>query len=154
MAVLTYPDQFRSLQHGIKVDRATKVLPATATETLFTVTGGAVLITGLVGTVTTATDSTATNLSIIATPASGTAVTLASTVASASKEIGSMFALNATAGGALVVTTAGAGFVPVNYRPVVAVGSIQLVASATNAGVVKWSLTYVPWDTAGRVAAA
>ena len=153
MATLVYPEKFRDLLFGIKVDRAAKVLPATATESIFTVTGGAVLITGLVGTVTTATDATATNLSVVATPSSGTAVTLASTVAAASKEIGSMFALNATAGGALVVTTAGAAFLqPV--RALVAVGNIQITTSATNAGVVKWSLTYVPWDTAGRVAAA
>lgn len=154
MATLIYPEQFRNLLTGIKVDRAAKVLPAGATESIFTVTGGAVLITGLVGTVTTATDATATNLSVVATPTSGTAVTLASTVAAASKEVGAMFALNATAGGALVSTTAGAAYLVLGYRPIVAVGNIQIITSATNAGVLKWSLTYVPWDTAGRVAAA
>lgn len=154
MTTIVHPDQLRLIRFGIKVSRAAKVLPATATESIFAVSGGHVIVTGLIGRVTTATDSTATNLSVVSTPTSGTAVTLASVVAAASKEIGAFFTLNSTAGGALVVTTAGAGYLVNGYYPVVAPGNIQIVTSATNAGVVKWDLLYIPLDDAGSVAAA
>lgn len=151
---LIHADQLRLIRYGLKVSRIAKVLPATATESIFTVSGGHVLVTGLIGRVTTATDATATNLSVVATPAAGTAVTLASVVAAASKEVGAFFTLNATAGGALVASTAGAGFVVANYAVAVAPGTIQITTSATNAGAVKWDLLYTPLDDAGQVAAA
>ena len=100
---------YRDLALGVKVDKATAVLPATAYGALFTVAGGRVLVTGLIGEFTIAADATATTVKVTGTPTTGTAVDWTTAVAVTSKEIGSQMTLPAAAGGALVVTNAGAG---------------------------------------------
>jgi len=153
MGALIHADQLRLIRYGLKVSRAAKVLPAGATESIFTVTGGRVRVTGLVGQVTTAADATVTNLSIVSTPAAGAALTLASVVAIASTAMNSVISLPATLGSALGVTAPGGGQSPL-YELIIPPGSIQIVTSAANAGAAKWDLTYVPFDDAGSVAAA
>jgi hypothetical protein len=82
--------ELRDLIAGATVTKAAQALPQSATATLFTVTGGAVLITGLAGLVKTALGSTATNLSIGTVPSVGTAETngIASATAVASLAAG------------------------------------------------------------------
>lgn len=145
----------RRLLFGRKVDRATATLPQTATGSIFTVSGGRVLVTGLIGEVTTVIGGTATTLTVVSTPASGTATTLASATAITSKEVGAECTLPLTSGGALVVANAGGGGqFPGHAGYVVPVGSIQITTSASTTGSIKWSLTYVPLDDGASVAAA
>jgi hypothetical protein len=65
--------QLRNIVIGTLVKKGPLTLPQSATSTLFTITGGAVLVTGLMGLVTTAIGATATNLSTGCVPATGTA---------------------------------------------------------------------------------
>ena len=139
--------------YGEKVDRTAAVLPATTTGHLFQVTGGKVVVTGLVGEVTTVCDSTATTVKITSTPTTGTAVDLTSTTAVTSKEVGALITLPLTLGGALNVQNAGAGEMPGAVQFVVPIGYIDCITSATNAGAVKWSVTYVPLDEGASIAA-
>lgn len=152
-AILTGP-QIRQILLGQKVDRATATLPQTATGHLFQVTGGRVLVTGLVGEVTVATGATATNAKITSTPTTGTAVDLTANVAVTSKEIGAQLTLPATSGSALVVKNGGAGGQLPGHNPyIVPIGYIDLITDASDTGSVKWSITYIPLDNNASLAA-
>jgi hypothetical protein len=154
MSVLNDALAFKKALLGLSVARATATLPATTQAAIFTVAGGRVLVTSLVGTVTTATGATATNLSVTGNPTSGTDVVLASVVASASKEIGATFTLPVTFGSALQVQNAGAAGLPLGTGYILNAGTLDLITSATNTGSVKWDLTYVPIDAGATVTAA
>jgi hypothetical protein len=145
--------ELRTIRYGVKVERAVKVLPAQATEHAFAVSGGRVIVTGLVGQVVGVCDGTATTLKITSTPTTGTAVDLTSTTAITSKEIGALISLPLTLGGALNVQNAGAAEIPGSLQFVVPIGNIDLITSATNAGTVKWTLLYVELDDGAAVAA-
>jgi hypothetical protein len=144
---------YRALAFGLKVDKVTAVLPATAYGALFTVSGGRVLVTGLIGEFTVAADATATTVKVTGTPTTGTAVDWTTATAVTSKEIGAQMTLPAAAGSALVVSNAGAGGqLQVKSPYVAAIGTIGITTSATNAGSAKWTIFYVPLDDAGVVA--
>lgn len=149
--------QQRLLHMGLKVEEPAAVLPATATAHLFTVSGGRVIVTGLVGQCTTVCTSTATTVSVGVTPTSGTASTtgLCTATAVTSSEVGTLVSLPSGAKGALVVgANAGAGVQvqgPGGY--VVQPGTIDITTSATNTGAFKWTLTYIPLDDGASVTA-
>ena len=128
---------------GVKLDRATAVLPATTYGALFTITGGRVILTSLVGEVTTICSATATNLKITATPTTGTAVDVTANLAIASKEVGCLFGIGVFAA-ATIGANAGATTLPLPV--IIPIGTLGLTTSATNTGSVKWSATYIPYD--------
>lgn len=154
MSVLNDGAAFLKAVLGLKVSRATATLPQTAQAAIFTVSTGRVIVTSLVGTVTTATGATATNLSVIGNPTTGTDVVLASVVASASKEIGSTFTLPVTFGSALQVQNAGGAGTPLGTGFVLNPGTLDILTSASNTGSIKWDLTYLPLDDGAAVTAA
>jgi hypothetical protein len=155
MSVIIQGAQLRAIAFGQQVTKAAAVLPATATTALYTVSGGAILLTSLFGICTTVCTATATLLSIGTAPTVGTAshVGLTTAVAITSSEVGTIVGLPLTAGGALVVggaNGAGAsGGFAANAAPpmVVSAGTITLTTSATNTGAFKWYATYVPLDS-------
>lgn len=153
MTAMISTAQVRTIQFGLKVERATAVLPATAYGALFTVTGGRILVTGLIGEFTVAGSATATNLKVTATPTTGTAVDIAANVAVASKEIGTLVGITGLFSDAAVAANAGAGVMPRN-PVVVPIGTLGVTTSATNTGSIKWTLTYVALDDAATVVAA
>ena len=153
MSVLNDLAAFRKNLFGLKVDRATATLPQTATGSLFTVAGGRILLTSIVGEVTTVLGATATNAKLISTPTTGTAVDLCAVLAVANKEVGTLFGITGLFSDALVGANAGASVVPRN-AVVVPIGNIGLNTSANNTGSVKWSITYVPLDDGASVTAA
>lgn len=158
MSVIIQGPQIRQILLGTKVDRATAVLPATTTYNIFLVTGGRILVTGLIGNVDVVCTATATTLAVGAAPTTGTAQTagLASATAVTSSEVGTMLGLPLTAGSGLVVgAKAGASVQLPGHSPyVVQPGAISITTSATNTGSVSWSITYVPLDDGASVAAA
>ena len=153
MATLVKGRDVRLMQYGLRVERATAVLPATAYGALFTVTGGRVLITNLVGEVTVATSATATNLKVTSTPTTGTAVDIAANVAVASKEVGTLLGITGLFSDAVVASNAGATVAPRN-PVVVPIGTLGVTTSATNTGSLKWVVTWVPLDDAANLVAA
>ena len=153
----TYMDgiAFRKHMLGRKVDRATATLPATATEALFTITTGRIILTSIVGEVTTVVQTQTCNGSLISTPTTGTAVLMCAVLDITASEAGCLFGITGLNSDALMILPAGAGltYLPRNWL-VVPVGQIGLVTSATNTGAVKWSMTYFPYDDGAYVAAA
>lgn len=144
--------------YGTKVSRAAAVLPATATTAYFTVTGGRVLITSLVGVCTTVCTGTATTVAIGVTPASGTASTtsIATATAITSKEVGTQAAVLTASGvaGALIVGTNASSALSPGDPFVINSGTIDFTTSATNTGAFKWDLLYVPLDDGAQVVTA
>lgn len=136
--------------YGRKVERAAATLPATGTQTIFTVTGGRVLLTTLVGETVTATGATATTITINAVGSvNGLTTALATATDYTSKSVGTEFAFS-TLGGAAVV----GGAFNQNNETVLTPGTIQIVTSATNTGTVKWTLMFIPLDDGATVTAA
>ena len=153
MSVIIQGPQIRQILLGTKVDRATATLPQTAQSALFTITGGRVLVTSIVGQVTTVLGATATNAKLVANPTTGTDVDLCAVLAIASKEAGTLFGITGLFSDAMVGANAGATVLPRN--PVVLnVGTLDLNTSASDTGSVKWSITYVPLDDGASVVAA
>lgn len=155
MSVIIQGYQLKELLLGTSVSEPAGVLPATATGNIFTVTGGRVVITSLIGTCTTVCTATATTVSVGVTPTTGTAnnTGIATATAVTSAEVGSLVSLPITKGALLVNVLAGgaAQVQPAGY--VVEPGTVTITTSATNTGAFKWDLTYIPLDAGASVAA-
>lgn len=155
MTYILSPAGVRTALFGVKVDRATAVLPSSTLGNIFTVAGGRVVITSLVGEVTTVLGAGANTITIGTAPTVGvgsaTALGTAATITTAA--VGSHVAANP--GGAAVIdvsTQAGVALQSAGF--VVDVGSVTITTTATVTGSVKWSITYVAFDDAGVVTAA
>lgn len=136
---------------GRRVDKASATLPATGNQTLFTVSGGRVLMTLLFGEVTTTVQNQANNTKITSVPMVGTAVDLAANLDIANDELGTLYLVEGD-GTALVGINAGAAYSAVGSNPVViAPGVIRLTTAATNTGATKWQLWYFPLDAGATV---
>jgi len=150
----------RQVVYGVTVPRAAAVLPATATTTPYwTVAGGLVWVTGLVGICTAAGDATATTLLFEAVPTVGAKNNMCGASASlASMVIGGLVSLDGTA----ITTALQASGVTVGgniggqAKPVmVGVGTINALTANTNATLAfRFVLMYVPIDDGASIAAA
>jgi hypothetical protein len=153
VSVIIAGPQVRALTLGQKVDRATAALPQTTAGTLFTVTGGRILLTSIVGEVTTVIQTQANNTKLQSVPTVGTTVDLCAVLDITAKEVGALFGITGTFATALVGANAGATVIP-TVPLIIPVGAIKLNCAASNTGSVKWSVTYVPYDDGASVAAA
>ncbi len=153
MSVIIQGDQLRTILLGTKVDRVTAALPQTTQSALFTITGGRVLLTSIVGEVTTVIQTQANNTKLVANPTTGTDVDICAVLNVAADEVGCLYGITGLFSDALVGANAGATVIPRN--PVVLlVGTLDLNCAASNTGSVKWSLTYIALDNGASVAAA
>lgn len=137
-------------QFGTRVDRAAANLPATTSGNLFSVSGS-VLITTIVGTVTTAIQAQANAIKLEAyNTANAAATDICATVDSNGQVAGKLFGITGS-------TTAAAVFgYAVPRAPGIIVGGpgfIRLNTAATNTGQMAWTLTYVPLTPGASVAA-
>lgn len=162
MSTLINNTELREITLGRIVEKAAFTLPATTSTAIFTVTGGRVLITSLVGEVTTVLGGTATSLNVTLDPDGANAVAdLAAATVVTSDAVGTLYTVTGAPADLLAAPEVGSTAVP-NYVSgvlvgrgfVVPAGSILLKTSATNTGATKWALTYVPYDTGASVAAA
>ncbi len=152
--------QLRTLNQGNIVTKAAANLPQSATATLFTVAGGAVLVTGLVGIVTVAVASSDPVLSLGTAPTVGTAQTsgIATTTVLTSAEAGTLISVAGAATGlpqglAVMATAAKAGATVFLGSPfVVSAGTITWTTGASKTGALKWYLMYIPLDDGASVA--
>lgn len=151
MSALIQGVQLRTLLLGTKIDEPAATLPATTTANIFTVSGGRILITSLVGTCTTVCTATATTLSIGLTPTTGTAQNagIATATAVTSSEVGTLVSVNVGAAPGALIVGAKAG-AAVNGGGgtglVVEPGTITITTSATNTGAFSWTMTYIEYD--------
>jgi hypothetical protein len=155
MSVIIQGAQLRTIAYGTQVTKAAANLPQTATATLFTVAGGAVLVTSLIGIVTTVIQSSDPVLTLGTAPTVGTLDTdgIATSTVLTSAEVGSWVVPLATSGlGAAFALGTLAGQAPFLPNPfVVSAGTITWTTGASKTGAMKWYLTYVPLDNGASV---
>lgn len=138
---------------GILVACSAKALPQSGVSTLFTVSGGRILLTSIVGLVTVAIQPQANNTKLQSVPTVGTAVDLCVTADITGRESGSMLTLTSVFTSALQVANAG-GAATQLAAIVIPPGVVALSCNAGSAGQMSWVATYVPLDTGASVAAA
>lgn len=144
---------FTATKFGFRTDKAAFTLPASTTGDLFTVSGGRVIILGVIGEVTVVVQTQACNAKLVSTPTTGTAVDMCAVLDISADEVGCLYGITGVPADALVGANAGLGLMA--SRPqVVPVGIIKLSTSATNTGSTKWSLYWVPLDEGASVVAA
>lgn len=153
MSSLQKGSSLRLANYGARVEKAAATLPQTGGQSLFVVSGGAVIVTAIVGRVTTAVQAQATNTKLIANPDSGTVLDLCANVDLSGKEVGTLLGISGSSfTAAMVASTAAAG---VKNSPfVVGPGRIQLVTAASSTGATRWTLLYLPLDDAAQVVSA
>lgn len=134
------------------VSRLTATLPATTQTPYFTVTGK-VLITQIVGEVTTEVQAQACNLDLWSNPTVGADVALCAVVEINGDVVGTMYNITGTLADAMIPTTSGA-FRAQASGIVVAAGSIDLKTAATNTGATKWTIHYIPVTANAKVVVA
>lgn len=156
MSVIISGPQVRMIGLGTKVDKASATLPASTVQTLFTVTGGRILLTSILGEVTTIIQTQTNNAKLQSVPTTGTTVDLSATADITALEAGAFLTitpdLDATPFSvALQKQTAGAIAMPA-MGIIIPIGAIKLSCSATNTGATKWSMTYIAYDDGATVA--
>lgn len=142
----------RALKFGLKVDQPAKTVPQNALSALFTVAGGRVIVTGIVGEVTTVIGGTTPSAKLVANPTTGADSDITAAVAITGDAVGNLYGVS-TVGGNLAVLESVA---PIGQEPfVLKAGTLDLHVSAADAtGAIKWSLWYVPLDDGATVTAA
>lgn len=151
--------QVRHANLGFRSQSVAKTVPQNTTQTVFTVTGGRLMVVYLYSVVTTVIAGTTPAVKWTATPTTGTANDMCTAGTITAAEVGSHFILPLTKGTALIVSTAtsGSGNSPGvgNNGTIVAPGTIGFNCSAADAtGAVTHSLYYIPLDDATRVVAS
>lgn len=135
------------------VSRAASALPQTTQTPYFTVTGR-VLITQIVGEVTTVIGNiAATDTKLIANPTVGADVDMCALVDIDQDTVGTLYNITGTLANAMIATTSGA----MQAQPeaiVVAAGTIDLDCTKSNTGETKWTLHYIPLDSGSSVVSA
>ena len=164
MSVLTPLEGLRLGMLGQRVEKASAILPATTTQDLFTVAGGRVLVTSLVGEVTVVFDGTVNSLNVLADPTVGAAANLCAATVCTSDAAGTLYTVSGIqadllgsqkAGGTEVPSHAVARIMPGAAGFVVHEGKIQLNATATDTtGSTAWTITYIPYDAGATVVSA
>lgn len=144
---------YRNLNFGFKVERAAAIVPQTATGAIFTVTGGRIIVTGIMGLVAVAGSATVTNLKLRSTPTVGSVADVSAAGLVTSAAIGTIISITGAASDATVVST-GAGQILDSTGVIIPTGSIGVNTDASNATLsVGWTLLWVPLDD-GAVAVA
>jgi hypothetical protein len=155
MATLLQGTDARLIVMGRQVTSKITALPQTATASLFTVSGGKVIVTSLVGIVTTIIQAQANAVKLVATPGAGTANDMCGTLDINAAEIGAMLSLDGVLATALQGNVAKSGSVGLMTKfQVVDTGTIGLNAAASSTGAITWKLTYVPFDDGASVVSA
>jgi len=134
------------------VERAASTLPQTAQTAYFTVTGR-VLVTQIVGEVTTEMEAQNNAAKLIANPTVGAAVDMCAAVETTGDVVGTIYNITGTLANAMVATTSGAVIAQANSI-MVAAGTIDLDCAASNEGETKWTVHYIPLDAGSTIAAA
>ncbi len=141
----------RSINYGIRVFRPAANLPQSTNAALFTVTGGKILVTAIVGEVTTAIQNQANNTNLTTNSTAGNITSnMCAAVDVANAAVGTLLGITGVRADAAQLS----GNAVQPNELVVQPGTIRLVCAASNTGQMSWTLVYVPLDDGATVAAA
>ncbi len=135
----------RRLEHlGFYAHRATKNLPQSADETLFRIANGKVLVTAIIGEVTTVVQTQANNTRLKLNPTTGSDIDLCANLDITADAVKTLYVCTGTLATALVASI-GVGLLQATPW-ILDVGDIELDCAASNSGQVKWDLFWNPID--------
>lgn len=136
--------------YGQSVSRATATLPATTSGNLFSVSGR-IILTTIIGQVTTAIQAQANAIKLEAfLTAAAAATDLCAAVDATGQGVGKLFGIS---GNPTVAGMFGYGAPQTNELVINGPGFIRLNTAATNTGAMSWTLTYIPLDDGAFVMA-
>jgi hypothetical protein len=137
---------------GFSVAKAAANLPATTSANLFTITGGRILLTAIVGQVTTVIQTQANNLNLAFDPTvAGSNVNLCAVLNISAHAVGTLYSITGVPTDAMLSGLAVMSMTtPVILQP----GAIVATTSATNTGQVSWKMWYMPLDAVLTTVAA
>jgi hypothetical protein len=141
---------------GLRVARATAALPQTAAAAIFTISTGKVLVTSIIGEVTTVIQTQADNTKLTFDPTdAGATQDLCAVLDITADAVGTMYSITGTPATAMKDALNFLSSDKVLAQPLVLKpGSILLDCAASNTGSVKWELRYVPLEDGATVVAA
>lgn len=149
MSALPRGRAVRQAVYGITVERAASNLPGTGDLSIFQVLGGRVLLTTILGEVTTVIQ-TQTNAVKLRHIGSGVTTDVCATVDVSAAAVGTQFGITGTFG-----TAATLGIATNQTNEIVlATGLLKLNTGATNTGQMRWTATYIPLDDGATLIAA
>ena len=136
---------------GFRVDRATEALPQTTDGALFTITGGRVLLTQIIGEVTTVIQTQADNTKLKFNPtATGADQDLCAVLDITGDAVGELYTITGIAANAMRSDLLiGQGM---TNPYILSEGDIEIDCAASNTGAVQWSMWYLPLDSGATVA--
>jgi len=144
---------YTKMQYGQRVDKAgVQLTGGGAAQTLFTITGGRVIIRAIVGEIEAAA-SGATNIQLQSNPDTGTTAVMCAVLAAAGKEVGTLLCITGAVAGAMYGVSAGLAQGQTQDQ-ILPAGTIEFTSSAAETITVKWSVFYVPLDDGASVVAA
>lgn len=143
----------RQARYGFMVDRAAAVFTGISNTPIYTVVGGLVAVTNIIGTITVAA-SGATNISLQSNPTAAgyTTSAMSAALAAAALEVGTLLTIDGTIATATFGVNAGAAQGQTRDS-ILPVGQIEVVLSGAQTISVAWKLFYVPIDTGAYVMA-
>jgi hypothetical protein len=162
MTVMINGSELRTINLGVKVEKASAVLPATGLQTLFTVSGGRVLVTSLFGEVTVVFDGTTNSLNVVHDPDGAGAVgDISGATVCTSDAAGTLYTVHGIQAALLGTQKEGGTEVPTHVVAKAPVGGgfilpagvtkLQTTGTDTT-GSTKWTMTYIPLDDGASVA--
>lgn len=147
---------------GVVVAKASAILPATGLQTLFTVSGGNILVTCLVGRVTVVFDGTVNSLNVVHDPDIGAVGDISAATVCTSDIAGTFYTVHGIQAALLGTQKEGGTEVPTHVLAKAPVGGgfilpagvtkLQTTATDTT-GSTQWWMAYVPLDPAAAVVA-
>lgn len=158
MSVIIQGDQLRAVLLGTPVSKATGTV-ASGTTTLFNINGGRVVVTSILGRVTTAIGATVATCKLTYNPtAAGTSFDLCTAVSIETDAVEQTYYIagSVASGGALLVGGAVGQANPIFSTPyVLQAGTLEQILSADPVGgAITWTVTYIPYDNGASVTAA
>ncbi len=138
---------------GQTTERATAVVTA-ATVPIFTVSGGRIVVTLILGEITTVIQNLATNVRLNAVPTLGTARNLCANLNIQAYAAGDLLGIDGINTDAMMPAASGGALEAQTVSVIVQEGVINLISDAAPTGSIKWTLKYIPLDDGASVAAA
>ena len=139
---------------GQTTERATAILTA-ATVPIFTVTGGRIKVTQIIGEITVGMQVLLCNVSLSATPTSGTARAMCAITNISGYAIGDLLGIDGINTSALLPPASSGVVEAQTMGVIVQEGVINVISSAApDPGSIKWTLKWLPIDDGATVVAA
>lgn len=141
---------------GEQVDAALAILPQTKAENLFTISGGRVLMTAIVGEVTTVIETAANKLKLTANPTVGTARDIAAEldIGTTAWQEGDLLGITGINTDPLIPSVSAGSVEGMTVPVILQEGTLDWECNASKSGKIKWTMRYIALDEGAVVVAS